>query len=353
MSVIETGLAASIDASQDKARLDEVAKNLIKHKIILAHILKDCVDEFAGYSVEFIMNHCLCGPVQVNHVSVDRDVLDADSRIIGSDTEDASHEEGTVYFDIVFDALVPHKNEIVTAIINIEIQASMSPGYPVITRAIYYLGRLISRQKGTVFLKSDYGRLRKVYSIWICPSTPIERKNTVNKYSLTESNVLGHFNENLEDYDKMTAIMICLGEEKQDAQGGTSQEDSDEGESKTLVRLLDTLLSTTKPVESRKKILEEEYGIPMTKEIEEGMKDMCNLGEAVEQRGYDRGYDRGYADCLNLGQVKAIIAFQRALNLTTQKAMDILEVRDEDREKYMEMIEKELAKELASRNDAS
>ena len=87
----------------------------------------------------------------------------------------------------------------------------------------------------------------------------------------------------------------------------------------------------------------------MTKEIEEGMNNMCNLGEAVEQRGYDRGY----ADCLNLGQVKAIIAFQRALNLTTQKAMDILEVRDEDREKYMEMIEKELAKELASRNDAS
>ena len=79
------------------------------------------------------------------------------------------------------------------------------------------------------------------------------------------------------------------------------------------------------------------------------MKDMCNLGEAVEQRGYDRGY----ADCLNLGQVKDIITLQSTMNWTTQMAMDALKVKDEVREKYMEMIEKELAKELASGKDAS
>ena len=65
MAVIQTGLANSIDASADKAKLDEVAKNLVKHKIILAEILKECVEEFKEFDLSYIENNCFVGDVAV------------------------------------------------------------------------------------------------------------------------------------------------------------------------------------------------------------------------------------------------------------------------------------------------
>ena len=40
MATVPTNLANSIDASDTRAKLDAVAKKLIKHRIILAEILK-------------------------------------------------------------------------------------------------------------------------------------------------------------------------------------------------------------------------------------------------------------------------------------------------------------------------
>jgi hypothetical protein len=49
MSFVQTNLANNIDASNARAKLDAVAKKLIRHRIILAEILKECVEEFEGY----------------------------------------------------------------------------------------------------------------------------------------------------------------------------------------------------------------------------------------------------------------------------------------------------------------
>lgn len=147
MATEQTSLANSIDASADRAKLDEVAKKLVKHKIILAEILKECVEEFKEFDLYYIEKNCFVGDVKVNQVAVDQDLLDADESIVGSDTEDASHREGTVRFDLVFEARVPKSGEIIGLTINVEIQVDMDPGYPVISRAVYYLARLISRQR--------------------------------------------------------------------------------------------------------------------------------------------------------------------------------------------------------------
>ena len=37
-------------------------------------------------------------------------------------------------------------------------------------RSAFYCARILSQQKGTEFLNSDYGGLKKVYSIWILTS---------------------------------------------------------------------------------------------------------------------------------------------------------------------------------------
>ena len=70
-----------------------------------------------------------------------------------------------------------------------------------------------------------------------------------------------------------------------------------------LIRLLSTLLSTTETVESRKQILEDEFDIPMTKQIDEEVLDMCNLGMAVQLRGEERGIAKG----MEIGRVEGAI----------------------------------------------
>jgi len=314
-------LANSIDASANRAKLDEVAKKLVKHKIILAEILKECVEEFKEFDLHYIEKNCFVGDVRVNQVAVDQDILDADESIVGSDTEDASHREGTVRFDLVFEARVPKSGEIIGLTINVEIQVDMDPGYPVISRAVYYLARLISRQKGTVFTGSDYGKIQKVYSIWICPDPSRENMNSIAEYGITQKKVVGKVNEPKENYDKATAIIICLNDEGMDNRTD-------------IIRLLSTLLSTTESVEKRKKVLEEEFKIPMTKEIEEGMEDMCNYGSAVQKYGERIGEQKGAEKAI----VDAIKNLIETTKWSPQQAMDALKVPKDDQKKYAKMV---------------
>ena len=280
MEKVQTDLANDIDASGDRARLDEVAKKLVKHRVILAEILKECTDEFKAIDLQYIIDHCFVGEVRVDQVAVDQDKIDANSSIVGSNTEDASSNEGVIHFDLVFDAAVPMSNKIIRMIINVEIQVDSSPGYALITRAIYYLGRLISRQKGTVFQHDDYGKLQKVYSIWICPDPSKKNKNSIAEYGFTQTKVVGEVNEDPANYDKMKAIIISL---------------NDDGmkEGENIIRLLSTLLSTTETIENRKQILEDEFNIPMSEEMKKEMNDMCNLGYAVENKGRQEGRQEG------------------------------------------------------------
>lgn len=310
MAIEQTNLANSIDASADKAKLDEVAKKLVKHKIILAEILKECVDEFRDYEISFIEQKCIVGDVRMDEVSVDQDMEDADSSIVGADTEDNSHNEGLVRYDLVFEARVPKSGEIIGLIINVEIQVNLNPGYPLITRAIYYLARLISRQKGTVFQKSDYGKIRKVYSIWICPDPSKENRNSIVEYGFTQQKVIGKVDEPVKNYDKMKAIIINLNDDGMDNRTD-------------IIRLLSTLLSTTETVERRKKILENDFHIPMTKEIEEGMQDMCNYGTAVQTYGERIG--------VQAGQLKLILSTMKKHGWDVEKTMDFMDVDAKDR----------------------
>ena len=218
-------------------------------------------------------------------------------------------------FDIVFDAKVPKNGEIIRLTINVEIQVNLRPGYPLITRVIYYLSRLISRQKGTVFQNSDYGKIQKVYSIWICPDPGRKKRNSIAEYGFTQQKVIGSVDEPIENYDKMKAIIIYLNDDGMDSRTD-------------IIRLLSTLLSTTEPVEKRKAILQDEFHIPMEKELEEGMQDMCNLGEAIELYGVEKG------------KLEIIMSAMNKNGWDAETVMDILDVDMKDRPLFSKMIKK-------------
>ena len=85
--------------------------------------------EFYPYSVEYISEHCLTGEVEIADHAVHQDYggskekIEGDGRITEMNSESSSINEGTVYYDVRFNALVPGSGEPVTLIINLEIQA--------------------------------------------------------------------------------------------------------------------------------------------------------------------------------------------------------------------------------------
>lgn len=56
-----------------------------------------------------------------------------------------------------------------------------------------------------------------------------------------------------------------------------------------LISMLSTLLSVDIKTQEKKKRLEEEYGIKMSKDLESEMSAMCNLSDIVEERGIEQG----------------------------------------------------------------
>jgi hypothetical protein len=195
--------------------------------------------------------------------------------VSGMANEETSQTEGTVTFDIRFDAIAPDDGRLISLIINVEVQADYYPGYPLTKRAIYYLGRMISSQYGKVFTKSHYEKIEKVYSIWICVDPPNYRENTINKYEMTETCIVGDVKEVREHYDLMTVVMLCLG-------------DPEKAEYKSILKMLDVLLSTETKPEEKKKTLSEEFNIAMTQKMESEVLEMGGYGDWVEKKITER-----------------------------------------------------------------
>ena len=275
----KTTLAQGIDIAEQKAQYDAACKRVLAEKIILAWIMKHTMKEYVSYDVREIAERFILGEPIVAGVSVLPDETNA-PRIAGVGVEDTSVTEGTVTYDILFRAIVPRSDEVVQMIINVEAQNDFYPGYPIVKRGIYYCARMISSQYGTIFTKSHYEKIQKVYSVWICMNPPKGRSNTITEYSVAERNHIGNVKEDEEHYDLISAVMICLG----------SDEDGTENE---LLRLLDVLLSSEKKAKEKKEILEKEFHIPMTERIEEEVEYMCNLSDGVENKGIEQGIQQG------------------------------------------------------------
>ena len=205
-------------------------------------------------------------------------------RIQGADSEDNSITEGTVRYDIKYKATVPSTKQTVQLIINIEAQNKYHPDYPLLKRAVYYCGRLISAQKGAEFTGSHYGKLKKVYSVWICIKPPERKQNTITRYRLREENLVGTVKAKREHYDLLTIVMVNLG-----SRDGTG-----------VLRLLSTLFASDVDATEKCRVLENEYSIPMTEETEEDMTAMCNYSDGVWNDGRTDGIRIGTENMMTL-----------------------------------------------------
>ena len=301
---MKSSIASGIEATKEKSEYDAACKRLLSEKIILAWILKTCVAEFECYDVEEIAEQYIEGEPFVSTVPVAPD--ETAPVIEGLNTAQTSPTEGNVYFDIYFKAIVPGTDEVVQLIINVEAQGKFDPGYPLPKRGIFYCGRMISSQAGFVFSNSEYGKLRKVYSIWICMHPPKGRENTITRYRMREENIIGKDHEPVQNYDLITLVMIHLGEQGEEGEAG-------------LLRLLNTLLSPEATVDEKKQILEDEFQIPMTQNMGKEVSLLCNLSQVIEDRGIQKGIQQGIQQGMQQGisqgrnqMVDALLMFNSA-----------------------------------------
>ena len=278
----ETTVARKIRLLSSQARYDKACKRLLAEKIILAWILKSCVEEFQDCDVNEIAARYIVGTPQVGVVPVDPDESNQipEGEVAGTGVEDATATEGAVTYDVRFVASAPVSGKWIRLILNIEAQNDFYPGYPLIKRGIYYCSRMISAQCGTAFINADYEKIKKVYSIWLCMNPPMSRKNTITNYCITEDNLVGRVKERKEYYDLMSAVMVCLGEESDREQGG-------------ILKLLNILFSTESKAREKQEILEREFSIKMTKTLKREVALMCNLSQWVEEKGIKKGMERG------------------------------------------------------------
>lgn len=307
---IETTLAKNIRIADDKAKYDAACKSLLSEKIILAWIMKSCIEEYKDCDVHEIAEQYIEGIPQVSEVAVLPDETKP-SIIRGLNTEDSSITEETITYDIRFLAVIPtSKHEKIQLIINVEAQNDFYPGYPLIKRGIYYCSRMISAQYGTEFLDSHYEKIKKVYSIWVRMSPPKYRENTITKYYITEENVVGNVVEKKENYDLLTTIMICLGNSEKANYNG-------------VLKLLEVLLSTNTKPKQKMQILQEDFQIPMTQRLERKVTQMCNLSENVVQK-----------ETLSL-----ITNLMETTRWSIKRAMEALKIPENEQSKYIELLE--------------
>ncbi len=318
----ETTIAQGLHTTDDSAGYDAACKRILSEKVILARIMKACLDEYKDCDVNEIAEKYIEGEPQVSAVPVLPD--EGGTIISGMDTEDKSVREGTVTYDIRFRAILPGSKERIGIIINVEAQNDFYPGYPLVTRGVYYCCRMISSQHGREFTGSHYEKIKKVYSIWICMNPPKSRENTITRYRLVEEHLVGEAIESVKNYDLMTAIMICLG--------GPNGKNYD-----GVLRMLNVLLGNETSEAEKRKILQDDYDIQMTQTMEQEVSAMCNLSKGVEEKGIAKGIAKGHTERA-LSDLRNLM---ETLNLTIEQAMSALKVPEAERQKYMDLLEKQ------------
>lgn len=305
---VDASIKQTVIASDEEAQYDEKAKKLLGHKIILAYILINTIDEFRGMNPKDVIKY-IEGEPHINVVPIDPGVTNTseknktksikDTRIpeqvIGLNTENSEINEGMIRFDIIF--YVRMKNGLNQIIINIEAQKEEPNKYKILNRAIFYICRIISSQKGRDFVKSEYNKMKKVYSIWICMNM---KENSLTHIHLNKDDIIGSHNWK-GDLDLLNIIMIGIAENIP----------SKDEKKYNLHRLLSTILSSNLEVNEKLEIIETEYNIQIEDSIREDVEEMCNLSQGIKEKAFEEGYFKAilrmYESGLPVEQIASIM----------------------------------------------
>ena len=136
--------------------------------------------------------------------------------------------------------------------------------------------------------------------------------------------MIGNATEKSENYDLMSVtVTICLGEPGTENYTG-------------ILKFLDVLLSSSRAATEKKKILEEEFGVAMSEELEREVLIMCNLSQGVKAEGREEGIGIGREEGIGIGEMRMLIKQVRKGRVTVEEAAEDAEMTVEEFKKVME-----------------
>lgn len=273
---MNTEITNAVNAAGDKVQYDARVKRILAQKNILAHILVKTVDEFKGMKPEDAVTY-IEGEPEVGIVPVEPGLTNAEKtdvigkRIVGLNTENTEINEGLIRFDIIF--YVRMKNGLSKIIVNIEAQKDEPTAYKILNRAIFYVSRLVSSQKERDFVNTNYDDIKQVFSIWICMNMEY---NSLSHIHLTKDEMLRPY-EWKGNIDLLNIVLV-----------GITNDIPEYDENYEMHRLIGALLSTELNEQEKLDIIEHEYNIPITSELREDVRIMCNLSTGIEEKAAER-----------------------------------------------------------------
>ena len=225
----------AMQVTEDTEGLDIQSKTLLQYAEILAVILRDTVAEFKGYSWKEVAEF-----IEVDSITSTTEVSPGRTNTkIRSDTQEYIHlNEKTALFDLAFRARNPQistEDIQINLHIDVEPQKTYDVGYPIEKRGMYYLARRLSSQLSLALNVTDYNRLSKCYSIWICrDDIPKEDQYSISVYEMVNTRNTAPNTVSKENYDLMTLVVIKLG--------NTVYNGDEEDEEYELLRFLNTIM---------------------------------------------------------------------------------------------------------------
>ncbi len=263
---ITNALYSSKSGSQ--VQYDQNVKEILSDRQIFARIIKYTLAEFSDMPIEDVIDNIgnvttkpleagLTNAVMMNFLP----------------TESSIQNEGVAFFDILGEVLC--NKEQYEIIVNVEAQKTDNPEklkYHIENRGVFYIGRMISSQKEMKFKNSDYDKLRKVKSIWICMNSA---EDSIIRYIFKPEIVYGKFLGEIIS-GQMEMVLIRIRNDR-----------NAEKSKNTLIAMLEDLLRNDSLEEKKKNLAD--YEIKMTETIEGSVNAMCNLSEAILEKGIEQG----------------------------------------------------------------
>ena len=311
---VRTNLSRTLSAiEQDKATSDDYVKCILADPQIAAYIVQAVVEEFKDMEIDEIIP-CMGEPTVTLKFPERLGV-----KVQNTGNESVDEEDGKIIYDIKFP--VYYKGKKKEFIINIEAQKSSKKsklGYKLENRITYYMGRMISEHKGPEFSGSSYDDIKSIYSIWICMDTK-KTDDSIIEFGMKSNLIYGKIKK-IPKISKINGALINIR---------TRTAKNRELSKNRLIAMLEELFSKSEFLE-KKKILEEDYGLKMSVELEGRMNEMCNVSDYWEEIALQTGREEGRKEGREEGRKKQAMETALKLKKKGHSLEDIAECVDFD-----------------------
>ena len=164
-------------------------------------------------------------------------------------------------------------------------------------------------------------------SFWIFLHPSKKFKNSLTEFYIDQRNLGGQKTPDLLERDLLRVIFIGLG-------------DPETAEHESIWRMLSVLLSNQMSVDKKRNILESEYGLKMSQELERVVKEVSNLGQGVFDQGLVEGRTEGQIE----ERVETISKVMKKLNFTLDQALQFLDIPEQQYDLYSGLLKDKVKK---------